>query len=95
MHASGSDTLKVTPTNDAVVEGDETIVVSGSVTGFSVTAATITRWRMMTRRSCRSADPSANVAEGNNATYTVAPVQGDHRAGAGGLVGYGGYCGGG
>ena len=32
--ATGSTTLKITPVEDAIVEGDETIVVSGSVPGF-------------------------------------------------------------
>ena len=69
--ASGSDTLTVTPTNDAVVEGDETIVVSGSVTGFSVDGRHHHAGPMTTRRSCRSVDRPASVAEGNNAAYTV------------------------
>ena len=41
---SGTGTLTVTPIDDAVVEGDETIVVPGTttVTGLTVTSATIT-----------------------------------------------------
>ena len=68
--ASGSETLTVTPKTDAVVEGDETIVVSGSVTGFSVAEATITLEDDDTAE-VSIAGPSASVAEGSNATYTV------------------------
>ena len=41
---SGSGKLELTPTDDAVVEGDETIVISGTTTvsGLSVSSATIT-----------------------------------------------------
>ena len=67
---SGSGTLTVTPTGDAVVEGDERIVVSGSVTGFAVAEATITLEDDDTAEVSVSG-PSASVAEGSNATYTV------------------------
>ena len=42
--ASGNGTLTITPTDDTVVEGDETIIVSGTTTvqNLSVSAATIT-----------------------------------------------------
>ena len=41
---SATGTLELTPTDDAVVEGDETIIISGTttVTGLSVSSATIT-----------------------------------------------------
>ena len=41
---SATGTLELTPTDDAVVEGDETIIISGTTTvaGLSVTSATIT-----------------------------------------------------
>ena len=68
--ASGSETLTVTPTDDAVVEGDETIVVSGSVTGFTVADATVTLEDDDTAELSISG-PSASVDEGSNATYTV------------------------
>ncbi len=68
--ASGSGTLTVTPTDDAVVEGDETIVVSGAVTGFTVSGATITLEDDDTAEVSISG-PTGNVAEGSNATYTV------------------------
>ena len=37
--ASGSGTLTLTPVSDAVVEGDETIVIDGAVAGFTVSSA--------------------------------------------------------
>ena len=40
--SSGSGTLTLTPVSDEVVEGDETVVVDGAVTGFTVSSATIT-----------------------------------------------------
>ena len=40
--SSGSASIRITPTQDAVVEGDEAIVVSGSAAQLAVTAATIT-----------------------------------------------------
>ena len=40
--SSGSVTLTVTPTDDTLIEGDETIVVSGTASGFTVSDATIT-----------------------------------------------------
>ena len=39
--SSGTATLKVTPIDDAVVEGDETIIVNGAVTGLTVSPVTI------------------------------------------------------
>ena len=40
--ASGSGTLTLTPVSDAVVEDNETVVVDGAATGFTVADATIT-----------------------------------------------------
>ena len=40
--SSGSGTLTLTPVSDEVVEGDETVVVDGAATGFTVSSATIT-----------------------------------------------------
>ena len=39
---SGQNTFSLTPVNDAIAEGDETLQVSGSVTGLTVTPATLT-----------------------------------------------------
>ena len=40
--SSGTATLQVTPVEDTLVEGDETIEVSGTATDYTVTAATLT-----------------------------------------------------
>ena len=40
--ASGTGTFTLTPTNDSVVEGDETIDVTGAADGFTVTKAQVT-----------------------------------------------------
>ena len=80
---SGTGTLEITPTDDAIVEGDETIIVSGTTTtqvGLSVTSATIT----LTDDNKTTTTPTddkdttelsisgpANVAEGGNAVFTV------------------------
>ena len=59
-----------TPTNDAVVEGDETVLVNGSVQGESVSPATVTI--VNTNHADLSiSGPSGAVAEGSNATFTV------------------------
>ena len=39
---SGQNTFSLTPVNDAIAEGNETLQVSGSVTGLTVTPATLT-----------------------------------------------------
>ena len=79
--ASGTGTLTITPTDDAVVEGDETIIISGTTTiSLSVRDATITLTD--DNKSTTPTDdkdtaelsisgPSANVAEGSNAVFTV------------------------
>ena len=40
--ASGTGTFTLTPTNDAIAEGDETIDVTGAADGFTVTKAEVT-----------------------------------------------------
>ena len=81
---SATGTLELTPTDDAVVEGDETIIISGTTTtqvGLNVTSATIT---LNDHNGTTTGDPddkdsselsiagpSANVAEGSDATFTV------------------------
>ena len=79
--SSGKGTLTITPTDDSVVEGDETITVSGTATGFTVSSAdiTLTDDEKSTTENPGDKDsatlsisgPSANVAEGSNATFTV------------------------
>ena len=80
---SASGTLELTPTDDAIVEGDETIVISGTttVTGLTVSSATITLTDDDKTTTTPTDDkdsaelsitgPSANVTEGSDATFTV------------------------
>ena len=68
--ASGSGTLTLTPVSDAVVEGDETVVVDGEVTGFTVSSATITLEDDDTATLSVSG-PASAVSEGSDATFTV------------------------
>ena len=68
---SGTAILKVTPTNDAVVEGAETIIVEGSTTvGLSVVSATITLTDNDTA-GLTLTPATQNVNEGDNASFTV------------------------
>ena len=80
---SGTGTLTITPTDDTVVEGDETIIVSGTttVTGLSVSDAIITltdddKSTTTVPGDTDSAElsitgPTSSVAEGSDATFTV------------------------
>ena len=68
--ASGSGTLTLTPVSDAVVEDNETVVVDGAVTGFTVSDATIT----LTDDDIATLSitgPASPVSEGANAVFTV------------------------
>ena len=82
--ASGTGTLKITPTDDVVVEGDETIIVSGTTTvslNVSDAIITLTDDDKSTTGPGNEDDkdsaelsisgPSANVSEGSAATFTV------------------------
>ena len=81
--ASGTGTLTITPTDDTVVEGDETIVIPGTTAeevGLTVTSATVTLTDddkgTTTPGDKDSAEisisgPTSNVAEGSDATFTV------------------------
>ena len=81
--ASGTGTLTITPTDDTVVEGDETIIIPGTTTtqvGLSVTSATITLKDHngdtddeddKDTAEISVSGPSANVSEGGNASFTV------------------------
>ena len=78
--ASATGTLELTPTDDATVEGDETIVVSGTATDLEVSDATIT---INDHNGTTTGDPNdkdsaevsitgpASVDEGSDATFTV------------------------
>ena len=78
----GSATFKITPTDDSVVEGDETITIPGSTTvsGLSVSSATVTLTdddKTTTPTDDKDSaelsisGPASNVAEGGDAEFTV------------------------
>ena len=81
--STGSGSLKITPIDDSVVEGDETITIPGSTTvsGLSVTSATVTLTDddKTTTEVPDDKDsavlsitgPGSNVAEGGDAEFTV------------------------
>ena len=74
---SATGTLGIDPTNDDVVEGDETITVSGTTTvNLDIDSADITLTDHSTSTQKDSATlsisgPTSNVAEGSDATFTV------------------------
>ena len=79
---SATGKLELTPTDDTVVEGDETIEISGTttVTGLSVSGATITLTdddKSTTPTDDKDsaelsiAGPTSDVDEGSDATFTV------------------------
>ena len=75
---TGTGTLTIDPTDDSVVEGDETITIPGTTTvsGLNVTPATITLTDHNTSQQLDTAKlsisgPVSNVAEGGNASFTV------------------------
>ena len=82
--ASGSGTMTITPTDDAVVEGDESITIPGTTStavGLSVTSASVTltdddKTTTGTPDDKDSAvlsisGPASAVAEGSDASFTV------------------------
>ena len=68
--ATGTATLIITPMNDEIVEGDETIVVEGTVSGFTVSSASITIQDGDVGTVSLSG-PGAPVVEGSDASFTV------------------------
>ena len=68
--SSGTDSFTVTPVNDEVVEGDETIELTGAVAHLDVTPATITITDDDTATLGIAADAGL-VIEGSNAEFTV------------------------
>ena len=68
--SSGSGMLTVTPADDAIVEGDETITVAGSATGIAVSSTAITITDDDTATLSLSG-PSGEMTEGSNAAFTV------------------------
>ena len=79
--STGTGTITITPTDDTVVEGDETIIVPGTTTvGLDVSDAIITLTdddkTTTTPGDKDSAElsisgPTSNVSEGGNAVFTV------------------------
>ena len=81
---SGTGTLAITPTDDSVVEGNETITIPGTtttVTGLSVSSATVTLTDDnkttptpdddKDTATLSIAGPTSNVSEGSDASFTV------------------------
>ncbi len=64
---TGTGTFTLTPTDDSVVEGDETIGISGTVTGHSLTGTSLTLSENDTHAITLSASPDS-VAEDDAAT---------------------------
>ena len=81
--SSGTGSLTITPTDDTVVEGDETIIIPGTTTtqvGLTVTSATVTLTdddKTTTPPGDKDtaevsiSGPTSNVSEGGNAEFTV------------------------
>ena len=67
---SGTATFSLTPTDDDIDEADETLWVSGTTTGLTVTGTTATITDDDTRGVTVST-ATLTVAEGSTATYTV------------------------
>ena len=106
---SGTETITITPSDDKVVEGNETIIIPGTttVTGLTVTSATITLKdhngatddpNDEDKADLRITGPTENVAEGSDAVFTVTLSDGggiasDGRVDGDGRLGRGGRLG--
>ena len=66
----GVGTFTFTPTNDAVVESDETVLLTAALEGIQVFPATVTIINR-SHADLTISGPSTPVAEGSNATFTV------------------------
>ena len=69
--ASETGTFTLTPTNDSLAEGEETIDVTGTATGFTVTGAQVTLTDDAPPVKVSFAQASYTVAEGGTVTVTV------------------------
>ena len=69
--ASETGTFTLTPTQDTIAEGDETIDVTGEATGFTVTKAEMTLTDDVPRVQVFFAPDAYTVAEGSAVTVTV------------------------
>ena len=98
---SGTGTFTLTPTQDLLVEGDETISVKGTATGLTVTGASLTLEDDETASTevTLSVNPtSVGEADGATAVVVTAALDGAARGSATAVtvaVGAGGQCDGG
>ena len=69
--SSGTGTFTLTPTNDSLAEGDETIDVTGMATDFTVTKAQVTLTDDVPRVQVFFAPDAYTVAEDSAVTVTV------------------------
>ena len=67
---SGTATLSLTPVDDRIDEDDETVTVTGTASGLTVTGAEVTITDDDTR-GVRVPDTSVEFGEGGSGTYTV------------------------
>ncbi|MDE2719308.1 SwmB domain-containing protein [Candidatus Palauibacter polyketidifaciens] len=67
---TGTATLSLTPVDDRVDEDDETVTVTGTVSGLTVTGATVTIADDDTR-GVRVSETVLSIGEGDSGTYTV------------------------
>ena len=90
--ASKDGTFDLTPTDDDLHEGSETIDVTGTSSSITVTKATISLTDDDGQPSFAVADASA--AEGEVITFTVTPLRSDGQCGVGEVEHQGGHrCG--
>ena len=85
--SSGTGSFTVTPVNDQVVEGDETVLLQGASAGLDVTPATITITDSDTA-TLGITGPSVLVSEGSSAEFTVTLSHAVASPGRGSLVGW-------
>ena len=88
---NATGTLTITPTNDDVVEGDETITIPGTATGLMVNSAEITLTDDSNSERVDGAElsisgPASNVLRGRKRLLHRHPVEAGSGGSAGGLV---------
>ena len=69
--SSSSGTLTITPTDDGIVEGPESILITGRAAGLGESSATITLADANDKAYLSIASPSAEIPEGADAEFTV------------------------
>ena len=73
---TGTGTFTLTPTDDSAVEGDETIGISGSVTGHSLTGTSLTLSENDTHAITLSASPTSVAEDASATSVTVTATAG-------------------